>query len=136
MPSVDYAVNLTVDAVTDYVCAEDYEDAVVLCGFYNSPDDARAPWVGPIGEQWRKQAIQHLIRKAEALFRDTPAIRTEQQAMAMIREIAHYLDDAGSALRWAAERLKNNKPSDPYGANQTMKAAQQAKAHAQELIGA
>lgn len=112
--------------VPNLVTVEDYEDAIRRLR-------ERAPDMLDVGLRWRQRAIEHLHRKLDGYFRDRPTVYSEQQAMAIIKGIAHNLEDASTALRWAAERFR--KRGDPEGASKTVQAAKRAHEQALELIG-
>lgn len=94
---------------------------------------ARVDGLDPVAVQWIQHAAGHLRVKLDNSFRERPAIRTEQQAMALIRTIGSQLEEAGKALEWAAARL--NKRGDGFGASQTHQQAVQVQRQAVELLG-
>jgi hypothetical protein len=87
----------------------------------------------PYGREWRDHAAAHLRTRLDASFREGPVIRTEQQALALIRGVADSLLEADTALKAAAEALKN--AGKGYAANQAWRAHLEAAHAAQELIG-
>lgn len=110
------------------VSAEDYERAIEVLR-----EESDGVIVREVGKRWRTRAADHLADRLDDYFRERPAIRTEQHAMAIIREMADNLRAAGEALNWAAARLKSK--GDTFGASQTKQAAVETDLRAQALIG-
>lgn len=108
------------------VTVEDYEKAAGTLRL-------NASACGPVGQAWIERAVAHLNTRLDDYLRETPAIRTEQQALALIRTIGGQLEAASEALKVAAERLKHK--GDANGANLTFRAHITAREQSRALIG-
>ena len=95
-----------------------YEDADRLL---RGPCEALAP----IGRRWRLRAADRLAQKIETDLRGgRPPFSTEAAALAVLKETARDLRQAGEALGAAAQRLREK--GDGLGANRAYMAGRAA----------
>lgn len=139
----------------DYVCAQDFEDAIELIqlgtGCYDLACEtnwiggtvgcppgryriAQVSEAGPLGKRWQDRAVVRLHEKMDRYF-SGPTPPTERDAAdAMLRGFTEHVQAAADALHWAAERMKAK--HDGHGANTTYKAYLQVRQMVQDLTGA